>query len=55
MSSVCGVSRVVEAVPYARLVLNAVNLLQVAQTSALTDRQEEERRILNLENAIKSV
>lgn len=29
--------------------------LQVAQTSALTDRQGEERRILNLENAVKSV
>uniref|UniRef100_A0A667ZY72 Centrosomal protein 135 n=1 Tax=Myripristis murdjan TaxID=586833 RepID=A0A667ZY72_9TELE len=29
--------------------------LKVAQTSALTDRQEEERRILNLENAIKSL
>lgn len=29
--------------------------MQVAQTSALTDRQEEERRILDLEDAIKSV
>uniref|UniRef100_UPI003AAA4C84 centrosomal protein of 135 kDa n=1 Tax=Centroberyx gerrardi TaxID=166262 RepID=UPI003AAA4C84 len=29
--------------------------LKVAQTSSLTDRQEEERRILDLENAIKSL
>lgn len=29
--------------------------LKVAQTSALTDRQGEERRILNLENAVKSL
>lgn len=29
--------------------------MQVAQTSALTDRQGEERRILDLENAVKSV
>lgn len=31
------------------------NFLQVAQTSALADRQGEERRILDLENAVKSV
>lgn len=29
--------------------------LQVSQTSALTDRRGEERRILDLENAVKSV
>ena len=29
--------------------------MQVSQTSALTDRQEEERRILDLEDAVKSV
>ncbi|XP_071371659.1 centrosomal protein of 135 kDa [Centroberyx affinis] len=29
--------------------------LKVAQTSSLTDRQEEERRILDLENAVKSL
>ncbi|XP_004557212.3 centrosomal protein of 135 kDa isoform X1 [Maylandia zebra] len=29
--------------------------LKVAQTSALTDRQGEERKILNLENAVKSL
>lgn len=31
------------------------NVSQVAQTSALTDRQVEERRVLDLENAVKSV
>ncbi len=31
------------------------NLLQAAQTSSLTDRQGEERRILDLENTVKSV
>uniref|UniRef100_A0A671TTS0 Centrosomal protein 135 n=1 Tax=Sparus aurata TaxID=8175 RepID=A0A671TTS0_SPAAU len=31
------------------------NFLQVAQTSALTDRHVEDRRILDLENAVKSL
>lgn len=29
--------------------------LQIAQTSALTDRQGEERRIVDLENTVRSV